>query len=180
MTAGYNPIVRSYNRYRAALGDILGVSRCDLRPGERLEDLIPAERRQEVWKELGDRGLIAPDLYRIPVRLPLSMQATLVLAAMRAIWNLTGSPWLTVIVAPVVWPFCLTVDLPWASRPDEIPPFCRTVGELAVYGVHFKDHPDARWSRADISLKVRMQVAETCWLTLDDVRPETRLVDLVG
>ncbi|MGL4462936.1 MAG: hypothetical protein ACRDD1_15565 [Planctomycetia bacterium] len=178
MTGGYNPIVRSYNRYRAALGEILGASRRDLRPGARLDNLVPPERRKEVWKELRARGLDMPDLYDAtpPAGCPLHSSMLLCIAS-AAVWLLTGFLWIAMVFAAFAVLIMDSISKRWVEE-LEIPPYCRTVGELTVYGVHYKDHPDARWSHATLSLKVRMIVAEVYWLKLDEIRPETRLVDL--
>lgn len=56
----------------------------------------------------------------------------------------------------------------------------RTVGELAVYGTRFGGHSESgyRWPEGDVSLKVRLVLAEALDLPPDRVRPATTLREL--
>jgi len=55
----------------------------------------------------------------------------------------------------------------------------RTVGELVLYLTHFPDHRQSgyRWTKNEISLKVRLIIAMNLGLPLDEVRPETTFTD---
>ncbi|WP_149114076.1 acyl carrier protein [Limnoglobus roseus] len=61
-----------------------------------------------------------------------------------------------------------------------MPPFVRTVGELTMYGTRFREHVSSgySWSHGDVTLKVRLIVAEALGLPLEQVRPETTFVEL--
>jgi hypothetical protein len=70
----------------------------------------------------------------------------------------------------------------WATRRRAVhfPLYLRTVGELVIYATQFGEHKDSgyRWTRNEIALKVRMTVAESVGLPLEEVQPETKLNEL--
>ena len=76
----------------------------------------------------------------------------------------------------------VTILVYWTSRRRAVhfPLGLRTVGEFVIYLTRFGDHKESgyRWTRNEITLKVRMIVAESVGLPLEAVQPETRLTEL--
>src|SRR5262245_47443405 len=62
MPQEYNPIVRTFGRFRAELLRHLDIARHAIRPETPLESLLPVERRREIWQQLDRRGLQLPPL----------------------------------------------------------------------------------------------------------------------
>jgi hypothetical protein len=55
-----------------------------------------------------------------------------------------------------------------------------TVGEMVLHLTSVREHQDSgyRWTRNEITLKVRLIIAENLGVPLDDVRPETTFREL--
>ena len=70
----------------------------------------------------------------------------------------------------------------WARRHRAVhfPIGLSNVGELVIYTTRFGEHKDSgyRWTRNEISMKVRMIVAESVGKPLESIQPETKLLDL--
>lgn len=66
MLQQYNPVVRTFGRLRAVLVRDLDLARHEVRPWTGLGDLVPADRRREVWGELRREGFRVPPLLFIP------------------------------------------------------------------------------------------------------------------
>src|SRR4051812_19260596 len=174
MPPQYNPIVRTFGRFRAGLLDSLGVDRRAVRPDTPLEELIPAAERREVWRRLRRQGLRVPALelspgeWRRTVLGVLKMTASFALALQR-------------------WP-ALLAALPlglvayFASRPRAVhlPLGLRTVGEMVLYLTSFPEHKGSgyRWTHNEVAFKVRLVVAESLGLPLDAVQPGMTLSGL--
>src|SRR5262245_58600113 len=56
MAPAYNPIVRTFCRFRAVLVGSLGIDRRLVHPRTPLDDLIPVERRGEALRRLREAG----------------------------------------------------------------------------------------------------------------------------
>ena len=54
----------------------------------------------------------------------------------------------------------------------------RTVGELVIALTRFGDYPGYRFTRAEISLKVRLIVAEWLGVPVSRVQEESKFIDL--
>jgi hypothetical protein len=56
----------------------------------------------------------------------------------------------------------------------------RTIGDMVIAMTCFAEHKASgyRWTRSEIELKVRLILAESTGLSLEEVRPECSLVEL--
>ena len=174
MAQQYNPIVRTFGRFRAGLLGCLDVDRHEVRPGTPLEALIPMRERREVWRRLRRQGLRVPPLE---------------LATDDLAWNALGVLKATVSIALGLqkWP-ALLAALPLAllayfasrRRAVHFPLGLRTVGELVFYLTSFPEHQGSgyRWTHNEVAFKVRLVVAESLGLTLNAVRPESTFAEL--
>jgi hypothetical protein len=64
------------------------------------------------------------------------------------------------------------------TRLVQVPFLPRNVGELVIYLLRFADHPGYRFSRNEVSLKVRFVIAEWLGAPLDAVREDSSFLDL--
>lgn len=55
-----------------------------------------------------------------------------------------------------------------------------TVGEAVLYLTRFQEYPSHRWSRTEIATKVRLIISESLGVHLEEVKPESRLVEDLG
>jgi len=55
-----------------------------------------------------------------------------------------------------------------------------TVRDAVLYFTPFKGNPGYPWTREEISTKVRLIVSESLGIPLEEVRPESRLVEDLG
>jgi hypothetical protein len=174
MPPQYNPIIRTFGRFRAGLIASLGVDRRAVRPDSRLDDLIPAAERREVWRHLRRQGLRMPALtltHREQTRTVLGVlktSASIALALQR---------WPALLAA---LPLGLIAYFASRRRAVHFPRHLRTVGELVLSLTSIPEHKGSgyRWTRSEIELKVRLVVAESLGLTLDEVQPEMTLAEL--
>ncbi|MBX9581551.1 MAG: hypothetical protein K2X87_14720 [Gemmataceae bacterium] len=177
MSEWYNPIVRTFNRYRVALRESAGLPRERVVASARLDALIPRDQRRAVWAGLRARGLETPDLELSTATRAGWTVAVLAVAGAVGVW--VGNGW---AAAAVIIPACYVafrLSRPWAKS---FPPYVRTVGELTVYGTRFADHAGSgyRWSHADILLKVRLAIAEMLGRPPDQIRRDSKLFELFG
>jgi hypothetical protein len=176
VSPAYNPIVRNFCRLRAVLVDALGVDRCAVRPATPLAELIPADEIGEVLGRLRAAGFSAP----------------------RSEYNVTQYPFWFVgvagvglFVAALLLRPLLAIDVGLLAvrlvtfavrarrhRTVTVPLGPRTVGDLVMYVTRFGDHPGYRFTRAEVSLKVRLIVAESLALPVEQVREDTTFTDL--
>jgi hypothetical protein len=174
----YNPIVRNFCRLRAELVSALGVDRRRVRPATPLGDLIPPDRLREVLGRLRATGLPAPQLEHSITEYPLCVLA--VAGAVLLVAALLFRPLLAVFAAPLAVGLVLLALRVTRRRVVVVPLGPRTVGELVVYLTHFGDHPGYRFTRAEVSLKVRLIVAESLGLPLEQVREDTTFTEPIG
>jgi hypothetical protein len=174
MAQVYNPIVRTFRQFRAALSRATGIARHQIRPATPLEDLLPVRRRREIWRGLRREGVRVPALELPQVAGAIVGWSVPLGAAALALWS---GEWAALLS---VFPFGLRAY--WASRPwaVEFPLGMQTAGELAIYLTCFRDHRNSgyRWTHNEITTKVRMIMAECLGLRLDQVRPESTCVEL--
>jgi hypothetical protein len=167
----YNPIVRTFNRLRAAILARTDTPRCRIRPEATLESVIPPERRREVWAECQVQGLDVPVLSDAEMmRGCVSAVGIVALVAAQIAW---GGLWLLLIVP-------LVLLIRWVVREPlvpEMPTPARTVGELAVYCTHFPSHRNSghRWTRNEIEMKIKFVLVEALNVSMEDIRPDSRL-----
>lgn len=173
----YNPIVRSFNRYREAFRTAADVPRASIRPDTRLDSLVPRERRQVVWAAVEKRGLRMPPLQPTA---PAALAGTsFVVVGGCVVWKLTDSFWPTASAIVQLGALTVRTVRRWSA---EVPRSVVTVGDLAVWGTHFPDHADSghRWTRGEVTHKVRLLLAESFGISLDEIHPESRLTEDLG
>lgn len=172
--SAYNPVVRTFGQFRAALMTSMSLPRHAVHPTTPLESLIPIEQRREVWRHLRQQGLRIPAL-----QLPDTERRRTVLGVLRTTvsFALGFQKWPALLVAV---PLGLIAYGLSRRRAVCFPPGLRTVGDMVLYLTCFHAHRSSgyRWTRNEIATKVRLVIAESLGLTLDDVRPEKTLTEL--
>ena len=175
MSNNRSPILDTFDWLREALARFLGVHQSSIRPDTDLASLIPVSERRRLWRQLREEGLARQDLVLSARTASLLFFFVLLLTGALAIWLKT---WFALMLLWPIGTLCY-----WISRPraTHFPIDIRTAGELAVFLTHFGAHHDAgyRWTAEEISVKVRMIVADWVGLPLDEVRRETVLTDIV-
>jgi hypothetical protein len=176
MTEAYNPIMRTFCQFRAGLLDCVDVDRREIRPSTPLESLLPEPSRRAVWRSLRLRGLWPPSLEfsrRDHRRMTWGVLRVAVSLA------ITLRNWTALLL---VFPLAMIVYRANRRRAVRLPLGLTTVGELVIYMTRFGEHKDSayRWTRNEIELKVRLIIAESLGLDLDDVRPESTLNELMN
>ena len=169
----YNPIVRTFRRVRAALMDRGILARELIRPETPLE-FVPPSARRELWEDLSRQGLRLPPLQLSPEddrrNFWQVLESTISLA-------LGLQRWSALLLAV---PLTMLVRRISRRRAVHFPPGPRTLGELTIYATRFGEHTGSgyRWTRNEIALKVRLIIAESLALPLDEVRPEATFAEL--
>jgi hypothetical protein len=177
MLLAYNPIVRTFCRVRAVLTDTLGVDRRQVRPATPLATLIPPDRQGEVVSRLREAGLPAPPRERTLMEWPLC-ELTMAIPILLLVSCLIGSWVAFLITIPTAVLFGVAAFTVTRTRVVQVPFLPRTVGELVIYLLHFGDYPGYRFSRNEVSLKVRFVIAEGRAEPLDTVREDSSFIDL--
>jgi len=174
MAPGYNPLVRTFGRFRAGLVSSLGLARHQVHPRAPLETLIPVHRRREVWRRLRRQGLRVPALRLAPRERAWEVFGVVKTAVSFALWL---QKWPALLAA---FPLGLVAYRVSRRRAVHFPLGLRTVGEMVLYLTSFREHSSSgyRWTRNEIATKVRLIVAESLGLPLDAVRPEKTLAEL--
>ncbi len=174
MEAKYNPIVRIFGRFRAALMSCSGIPRHEICPAARLDQLLPVDRRRDIWERLRGQGLLLPDLVTSPA---VSWTSSLGVLGLAGTVALALHSWLGLLVFFPFGGIAYRATRPYAVH---FPGGLTTVGELVVCLASFKDHKESghRWTREEISLKVRVLIAKHLNVPLDKVRPETTWQEL--
>jgi hypothetical protein len=174
MSYKYNPIVRTFSKLRAELLNNLAIPRHDVRPDTPLAALLPAERRREIWMRLQRRGFPLP-----PLELPPEERRRNAIGVARAAVGLALS---LQRLAGLLLAIPLTLVAYCASRPKAVlfPLGLRTVGEVVLYLTSFREHKSSgyRWTKNEISIKVRLIFAMNLGLHLTAVQPHHTMADL--
>ena len=175
MSDYYNPIVRTFGRYRTALMECAGISRELIRPATPLADLVPPLRRREVWRQLEARGLRMPRL-----EMPSGARSAFVTLFFSSVGL---SVWLAGKFA-LLGAIPLGIRLFWASRllATRLIPLRFTVGELVLLGTDVREFRalGRPWTHEEISLRVRALVSEAAGVPIERVQPQSRWADLFG
>jgi hypothetical protein len=173
MTQYYNPIIRSFARLRAILVS-MGLPRSSIRPDAELESLVPLEMRREIWSQIQSEDSRIPGLDIS--KKTFWVLALFVLVSMIALVVCLRTPNALFVIIPLGF-IAREVSRPWAVH---FPSGIRTMGELKLFVTRFEEHRDSgyRWTRNEISFKVRMIVADAFGVPLDEARPETTLAEL--
>jgi hypothetical protein len=142
MESKYNPIVRAFGQIRTALMRCSNISRHDICPGTRLDEILPVEQRRDLWERLQHQGLPLADLKLSPV---IDWSSTLVVLGLTVAFALLLRSWLALLVFLPLSTIAYLLTRPWAVHFPSSP---KTVGELVIYLISFKDHKGSgyRWT----------------------------------
>ena len=170
----YNPIVRTFCQLRSALIEIADIPREQVRPGTRLEDILPVESRARLWRELQRKGLRLPNL-----ELSRWDSHRSLVTAQVAVSLLSGLQYLAAFfTAPPSHAGLWLND----GRAVHFPHGFENVGELVLYLTRCSEHRASgyRWTHNEITFRVRVIVAEQLAYPFRDVRPESSFVNDLG
>jgi len=170
----YCPTSRAFYALRRSLCELLNLPRRAIAPKTKLGELIPHQRRRQVWKKLRQAGFNMPALSLPEEYAPYTVLAVMTIAL--GLLVITFNPWMLLVAGTlgvVAW---------LAARPlaREVPFVCPTVGDLVISGSPLGggtgDAP-GRLPRSEISRRVRMIVAEQLALFPDEVQEDSRFVE---
>jgi hypothetical protein len=173
----YNPVVRNFNRIRRVLMQTMALPREAIRPSSTFAELVPRCQRQRVWARLHQEKLeIDPlffsrdDLFIVAVAILGSFVVFQVFWPMVFCWPAVISLTIGNVVACLLY-------LYWT---DEVDP-TYTVGDAALGMTTPEQCHDAeyRLNRKEIFLKVRRVLAYVTGTQPDEIRPSTKLIDIL-
>jgi hypothetical protein len=176
MAPAYNPIVRNFCRLRAVLVDALGVDRRIVRPATPLDELVPPDRLGDVLARLRAAGFHAPRSEYHVTEHPLWFLGVAGVGLFVAV--LLFRPLLAIDVGLLAVRLVTLAFRARRHRTVAVPLGPRTVGDMVLCVTRFGDHPGYRFTRAEVSLKVRLIVAGSLALPLEKVREDTTFTDL--
>ena len=176
MAVAYYPPSPTYHGLRSVLMEELGLACHEVHPSTSLAELIPMEKRRAVWRRLNQEGLALPPLCITPSVFwqGIGHVVHAVLAAAAWLQNLWGLA--TVVpLGLLAW----TMTRPWAVEIRYGPV---TVRDAVLYLTPYREGLRAgyKWSQEEITIKVRLIIAESLGLSLKEVTPEARLVGDLG
>jgi hypothetical protein len=173
MAPAYNPIVRTFCRFRAVLVDTLGIDRRRVHPRTPLDDLIPEERRAEALQRLREAWLRAPALERRVRQYPLCWVVPVAFSVVVVV-ALALQSWLVFLASlPLLFGLVVLAFRVTRTRVFSVPLGPRTVGEMVIFLTRFGEHPGYRFSRNEIALKVRLVIAGWLGVPVEQVREDT-------
>jgi len=151
-----------------------GVSRRDIHPAARLEEIIPPDRRRIVWKQLSKDGLSLPGLSLSPSMERISWAALAVKTVCAGVWGLNILTFLTLVpLAVLTWRASRT----WAVHIRTGPV---TIWDAVIYLTPYRGNESYPWSHEEISTKVRLIISESLAMPLEKVQPESRWIEDLG
>jgi hypothetical protein len=179
MQPGICPTSETFYRMRRVLMEAVDVDRQDVRPSDRLEDVIPPERRRAVWKQLRKEGFrlaplsLSPKMYRIA----LAMHGAKLVATAAWGFNVLNLV-LLVPLSILTW----LATRRWAIHIRYGPITVRdavivSTPTKAIIGYLRTIRSEARYHQF-VSMRVRLIIAEAAGVPLEAVQPDSRLVDL--
>jgi hypothetical protein len=170
----YNPIVRVFGQLRAALAEAIGIPSRAIRPRTKLEWVLPVERRRELWLAMQRNGLRLPAL-ELPPEAGWLGCLVLTIPKVAFVFLLGWCLGSLAAVAAVV--LFVLLSRPWQTR---FPACLRTVGDLTLYVTDYAEHRASgyRWTHDEIAFKVRVVIAESLGVSLDEVRTESTFREL--
>lgn len=175
---------RAFYAIRRALMKEFGWHRSQIRPGARLEELVPRARRQAAWQRLAS-GFVAdrwPDLRR-PwwVKVPLSLLVCALLAGVLKLHFDGVSVWISGLFALLIWAGAILATKPFCL---EFPEDRATVGQLAEFLVAFGPKlfgtENRSWTRPDVAAAIREITIEELGLKPGQYREDARFVQDLG
>jgi hypothetical protein len=167
----YNPIVRVFGQLRAALAEATGVPSRAIRPWTELEWVLPLNRRRELWRAMQRQGLRLPAL-ELPHRAGWLGCLVLTIPKVASVFLLGWC--LGSLAAVVAVALLVLLSRPWVR---EFPAGLRTVGDLTLYITDDAEHRASgyKWTRNEIAFKVRVVLAESLNIPLDQIDMKSRL-----
>jgi hypothetical protein len=184
MAISYCPTSRTFYRLRSVLMRELALERHAVRPSLALANLVPENRRRQVWQELRQEGLRLPAL-RVSRSLHwASVAHVLHMAIEVSAWcgNVLG-----MLVAVPLGLIDYMITRRWAVHVDPCGPV--TVREAGFYLTSYREQLEARHGssnlrdairagyrprRQEIELRVRLLVAASLQVPLEQVTRESR------
>jgi hypothetical protein len=148
----------------------------ELSGSEELETVLPLEDRRTTWRELQSAGFDLPELEVSP---KIFWIAVLMVLTPLGLLCLASRTWF------VIWSFVECTFLAYKlTRPVAVhpPAWCQTLGQAALC-LRYIRTPDGRgvpWTREEIAERVRMIIAESANVPIDQVTEDARLTDLLG
>jgi hypothetical protein len=148
----------------------------ELSGSEELEAVLPLEDRRITWRELQSADFDLPELEVSP---QVFWIAGLMVLTPLGLLCLASRTWF------VIWSFVELTFLAYKlTRPLAVhpPAWCRTVGQAALC-LRYVRTPDGQgvpWTREEIAERVRMIIAESANVPIDQVTEDARLTDLLG
>jgi hypothetical protein len=174
MAEAYNPIVRMFCQFRAAVLRYLDIDRHAIRPGTPLEAILPVPIRRAVWEHLRRQGLRPP-----PLQYSTRDLRRMAWEVLRGVVSAGVSlrRWSALAAA---MPLIVLIYGGYRRRAVELPREVKNVGELVIFMTDFAAHKDSghRWTRNEIELKVRFTLVDSLGCDIDEVRPECTLREL--
>ncbi|HWT65041.1 MAG TPA: hypothetical protein VN151_02920 [Terracidiphilus sp.] len=191
---------QAFYRTRRALIECLGISRRSVRPGTRLEAILPVERRSSIWEQIESAAtLTLPRLQytttwkgRFLWAGLFTASAMVILGVFAAIWfgaGITGSV-VSFGVCAVLWVVIFGVtDAALLKRASflrtELP--CSTVGDLSLMVLTLNQprfdaaaEKHQKLTREDVWLRVVHIIADQQGLDPDEIVPDARFVEDLG
>jgi len=183
MAVSYCPTSRTFYRLRSVLMRELALDRHAVRPSLALTDLVPEDRRRQVWQELRQEGLRLPAL-RVSRSLHWASAAHVLNTAIEvSVWcqHLLG-----MLVAVPLGLIDYMVTRHWAVHVDPRGPV--TVREAVFFLTSYREqleahhgssslrdaiHAGYRPSRQEVELRVRLIVAAILQVPLEEVTLES-------
>jgi hypothetical protein len=162
-------------RFQETLQEIAPPTK-ELSGSEELEAILPLEDRRTAWRELQSAGFDLPGLEVSP---QVFWIAALMVLTPLGLLCLASRTWF------VIWSFVELTFLAYKlTRPLAVhpPAWCRTVGQaaLCLRQVRTPDGRGVPWTREEIAERIRMIIAESANLPIDQVTNDARLTDLLG
>jgi hypothetical protein len=152
----------------------LAVGRQDIDPEMRLEELIPADRRRQVWQRLRKEGFALPGLTLSSRDRWLTLTHVLHAAASISLW--LHHVWGLIFVIP----FGVVAGLVTRRKAVHVRHGPLTIWDSVIYLTDFREGTRLgyKWSHREVSTKVRLTLAESLGLPLDAVTENATLEEL--
>ena len=167
---------RTFYRLRREILQLLPLARDQIRPGSRVDEIIPKSKRRLVWRRLRASGLRLPELTLPPA---LFRGASLQVLESAASLALLTREWLVLGVAV---PLGLLAG--WATRPFavEVEYGCLTIRDLILHAVP-RDRAErvaGSWTHGEVAEKVRLLVSLHSGVPLEKIQDDTRFIEDLG
>jgi hypothetical protein len=168
-TARQSKTVCTFIDFRRQLQDMLPTAAANIELAVRLEDVIPIKDRRRIWQMLQDTGLNLPHLGLSKRVLVIVVGLVVGPVVLLALALHTASIVLSVLELSVL---AYRVTRPLAVYP---PPSWETVHEAVLHLTRFRiaDYRAGFWPHEDIAAKVRLIIASTKGVRLQDIHDDS-------